>query len=143
MAWSSSLKTSGSSEPEATMTLMTTLAVAAGGLVGAPSRFLVDRRISDSWESDFPLGTFAINATGSLLLGLFVGLSLAGHLSSEWLAFLGTGFCGAFTTFSTWSFETVRLIEEGEYLQAGLNLGLSVVVGLVVAGAGLALGLAS
>jgi CrcB protein len=123
------------------VTFVTILAVAVGGLIGAPSRFLIDRRISDRWESDFPLGTFAINVSGSLVLGLVVGLSLAGHLPSEWKAFLGTGFCGAFTTFSTWSFETVRLFEEGEYFQGSLNVVLSLALGLAAAGAGLALGL--
>ena len=123
------------------MTLLAVLAVALGGFVGAPARFLVDRWVSDRWESDFPLGTFVINVSGSGLLGVVVGLSLAGHLPDVWKALIGTGFCGAFTTFSTWSFETVRLAEEGEYLQAGLNVVVSLVVGLAAAGAGLALGL--
>lgn len=124
------------------VSLVTILAVAVGGFIGAPSRFLVDRRISDHWGSDFPLGTFVINVTGSLVLGLVAGLSLAGHLPAGWKALLGTGFCGGFTTFSTWSFETVRLFEEGEYFQAGLNTVLSLAVGLAGAGAGLAVGLA-
>ncbi len=134
------MSTSGS--PDAEVTPVTILAVAVGGFVGAPARFVLDRRISDRWERDFPLGTFIINVSGSAGLGLVVGLRLVGVLPAAWEAFFGTGFCGAFTTFSTWSFETVRLLEEGENLQATLNVAVSIVVGLIGAGVGLALGLA-
>jgi CrcB protein len=117
------------------------LCVAIGGLIGAPTRFLVDRLVADRVETDFPLGTFLINVSGSFLLGLLTGLDLAGHMPLVVKALVGTGFCGAYTTFSTWSFETVRLLEEGEYLEAFTNAIFSVVVGLLAAGAGMALGL--
>jgi CrcB protein len=117
------------------------LCVAAGGLVGAPTRFLVDRFVADRVETDFPLGTFLINISGSFLLGLLTGLDLGGNMPVLVKAFVGTGFCGAYTTFSTWSFETVRLMEEGDYLEAFLNAIGSLLVGLLAAGAGIALGL--
>jgi CrcB protein len=117
------------------------LCVAIGGLIGAPTRFLVDRLVADRVETDFPLGTFLINVSGSFVLGLLTGLDLAGHMPLVVKALVGTGFCGAYTTFSTWSYETVRLLQEGEYLEAFTNAILSVVVGLLAAGAGMALGL--
>lgn len=115
--------------------------VALGGFVGAPTRYLVDRFVADRVESDFPLGTFLVNITGSFLLGLLTGLGIAHHVPSPVEALVGTGFCGAYTTFSTWSYETVRLVSEGELLQAGVNAVVSLVVGLGAAGAGIALGL--
>jgi CrcB protein len=117
------------------------LAVAGGGFVGAPTRYLLDRAINGRFESDLPWGTFVINVTGSFLLGLLTGLTLAHHLSPVAKTLLGTGFCGAYTTFSTFSFETVSLIEGGRLLEATMNALGSVVVGLVGAAAGVALGL--
>jgi CrcB protein len=116
--------------------------VAAGGFVGAPSRYLLDRAVNRRVESDLPWGTFLVNLSGSFVLGLLTGLSLGNHLSPVAKALLGTGFCGAYTTFSTFTFETVRLIEVGQYLEAALNAGVSVIVGLVGGGIGLAIGLA-
>ncbi|MDA8292284.1 MAG: fluoride efflux transporter CrcB [Actinomycetota bacterium] len=123
------------------MEALTVAAVALGGFVGAPARFLADRLVADHVESDFPIGTFLVNVTGSFLLGVLTGLDLAGHLPALVTALVGTGFCGAYTTFSTWSFETVRLVEDAEYLEAALNVVASLAVGLVAAGAGIALGL--
>jgi CrcB protein len=118
------------------------LVVAAGGFVGAPSRYLLDRTINRRIESDLPWGTFLVNISGSFLLGLLTGLSLSNHLSPLAKALLGTGFCGAYTTFSTFTFETIRLLEVGQILDAALNAFVSLVVGLIGAGAGLAIGLA-
>jgi fluoride exporter len=123
------------------VTSVVILCVAAGGLIGAPARFLVDRFVADRAETEFPLGTFIINISGSFLLGLLTGLDMAGNMPEPLKAFLGTGFCGAYTTFSTWSYETVRLLEEGSYLEAILNAFASLGVGLLAAGAGIALGL--
>jgi fluoride exporter len=117
------------------------LAVAGGGLVGAPSRYLLDRAISGRFESDLPWGTFVVNITGAFILGLLTGLALSQHLSAVPKALLGTGFCGAYTTFSTFTFETVRLVEDGRLVEATMNVMGSVVVGLLGAAAGLALGL--
>jgi CrcB protein len=114
------------------------LLVFVGGCIGAVGRFATDRFISARHDMMFPWGTFAVNMVGSAVLGL-----LAGSLgeTTGWLALLlGTGFCGALTTFSTFSFETVRLLEEGSMLEAGLNVIASVAVGLVCVTAGFALG---
>ncbi len=119
------------------------LAIATGGFVGAPSRYLLDRAVTRRTDSELPWGTFLINVTGSLLLGFLTGLVLGHRLSSVPKALLGTGFCGAYTTFSTFTYETLRLVEDGELLQAALNIAASVVVGLAAAAAGVALGLAA
>jgi fluoride exporter len=124
------------------MTLGLFLVVAAGGIVGAPSRYLLDQFVTGRTSSGLPWGTLAINLSGSLLLGFLTGLTLAGHLPPTAKALLGTGFCGAYTTFSTFTFETVRLMENGRFLSAAGNVLVSVAVGLGAAAAGLALGLA-
>jgi CrcB protein len=116
--------------------------VAAGGFVGAPSRYLLDRAVTTRVNSDLPWGTLLINVSGSLLLGFLTGLTLSHHLPDMGKALLGTGFCGAYTTFSTFTFETIRLVEDGRVLEAVGNVTVSVVVGLAAATAGLALGLA-
>lgn len=82
-----------------------------------------------------------INVSGSILLGLLTGLTLSHHLSDLGKAFLGTGFCGAYTTFSTFTFETIRLVEDGRYREGVGNVTMSVAMGLAAATAGLALGL--
>jgi fluoride exporter len=123
------------------MEVLVVLGVAIGGFIGAPTRFLVDRYVADRVEADFPLGTFVINISGSFILGLLTGLDLSGHMPPLVKAAIGTGFCGAYTTFSTWSFETVRLLEEGEFAEALVNAFLSLVIGLGAAAGGIALGL--
>ncbi|SDI40317.1 camphor resistance protein CrcB [Arthrobacter subterraneus] len=82
----------------------------AGGL-GAGTRFIVDGLISARAGNSLPLGTFLINVSGSLLLGLLVGAALSGRISSEWQLITGAGFLGGYTTFSTASVETVRLLQ--------------------------------
>jgi CrcB protein len=113
-------------------------AMLAGGAVGAPSRYLLDSYIQTNVEGEFPWGTIAINAIGSLLLGILTGLALEHGLNPTAKVVLGTGLCGAFTTFSTFSFETVRLAEEGATNAALRNVAANVVFGTVLAGVGLA-----
>lgn len=124
------------------MTIAFFLLVAAGGFVGAPARYMLDRAVTQRLESDLPWGTFFVNLSGSLLLGLLIALSLKGHLSGPAKALLATGFCGAYTTFSTFTFETVRLVQDGRMLHAATNAAASAAVGLAAAAAGFALGLA-
>ncbi|MFN8191220.1 MAG: fluoride efflux transporter CrcB [Nocardioidaceae bacterium] len=122
---------------------MTLLLVILGGAVGAPLRYLTDQAVNARHASVFPFGTLAVNATGSLVLGFVAGLASV-HAVPAWvLALLGTGFCGALTTFSTFGYETVRLVEDGSFVEAALNVVVSLGVGLVavLAGWGLAIGL--
>jgi CrcB protein len=115
------------------------LGLMVAGAIGAPARYLLDGLIQDRTESVFPWGTFAINVSGSLLLGLITGAALYHSFPNTPKVWLGTGFCGAFTTFSTFSFETVRLLEEGAMTDAFGNALGSLIVGTLAAAAGLAI----
>ena len=106
--------------------------------VGAPARFLVDSWMEDRAGSDFPWGTLVVNLSGCFLLGLLTGLARSHGLSATARTIIGTGGLGAYTTFSTFSFETVRLAEEGELSLAVGNVALSVLGGLAAAGIGMA-----
>ncbi|MFB8247016.1 fluoride efflux transporter CrcB [Streptomyces sp. NPDC055952] len=112
---------------------MNWLLVVCGAMVGAPLRYLTDRMVQARHDSVFPWGTFTVNITGCLLLGLLTGAGAQLQL------LLGTGLCGALTTYSTFSYETLRLAESGARLQAALNVAASVVAGVAAAFAGAAL----
>lgn len=114
---------------------MTALWVVLGASVGAPLRYLTDRAVQSRHDSVFPWGTLLVNVAGSLLLGFLVALPA----NSSVAAVLGTGFCGALTTYSTFGFETMRLWENGFRLLACLNTGISIVAGLGAAYCGIAL----
>lgn len=115
---------------------MTVLLVLIGGALGAPVRYVVDLMVQSRHDSVLPWGTFAVNAGGSLVLGATAG-GVAAADGPHWLLTLvGTGFCGALTTFSTFSFETVRLAEEGALAAAVVNVAGSVVVGAAACAAG-------
>ena len=108
---------------------MTLLLVLAGAAVGAPARWLVDRAVSARHDSAVPWGTMTVNVLGSFVLGLVLSAALTAT-SPSGVALLGTGFCGAFTTFSTFALESVRLVESGSTRTAFLNIGLSLALGL-------------
>ena len=110
-----------------------------GGALGAPARFLVDGWIEPRVRSVFPWGTFVVNVSGSFVLGIVTGLALYHGLGDIPRAALATGFCGAYTTFSTFSYETVLLFETGEHRRAIGNALGSIALGLVAAGLGLAI----
>lgn len=118
---------------------MILLAIALAGAIGAPARFVVDGFVGDRLGRVFPWGTFLINVSGSLLLGLLTGVALYHGFPSVPKAFLATGFCGAYTTFSTFGYETVRLADENAGLLAAANALGSLAAGLAAAAAGLAL----
>lgn len=118
---------------------MLVLVVALAGAVGAPARYLIDTLVQERTSGVFPWGTLLVNGTGSLLLGLVTGLALYHGLGHVPKTLVGSGFCGSFTTFSTFSYETVRLLEDGARLEAVANLAASVGVGLAAAALGLAL----
>lgn len=116
------------------------VAVALAGGVGAACRFVLDGLVRSRTAGDYPIGTMVINVTGSLLLGLLTGLGLAHLAADELVLVLGTGLLGGYTTFSTASVETVRLLQAGRYA-ASLLAGLGMLVAAVAAaGAGLWLG---
>jgi CrcB protein len=105
--------------------------------IGAPARYLLDGWVQGRTEGVFPWGTFAVNISGSFALGLLTGLVLYHGVSAETRVVLGTGGLGAFTTFSTLTFETVRLAEEGATDSAVRNAVASLALGVLAAAAGL------
>ncbi|MGE7435895.1 fluoride efflux transporter CrcB [Kitasatospora sp. NPDC001175] len=119
---------------------MNWLLVLAGAAVGAPLRYLTDRAVQARHDTVFPWGTFAVNVGGCLVLGLVTGAVTAGAVGSQVQLLLGTGLCGALTTYSTFSYETLRLVESGAGLLAVANVAGSLLAGLgaVWAGTGLA-----
>ena len=120
---------------------MQALLVGVGGFAGAITRWLLDGWVSDRNPTAFPLGTFVINATGSFALGLlFAWILERGVLPADLRAPLMIGFLGAYTTFSTFMLESWRLVEDGAWMLALLNLGGSVLIGLVAVLGGLAVG---
>jgi CrcB protein len=110
-----------------------------GGAIGAPARYLLDTFVQDHTEGAFPWGTFVINISGSLLLGVITGAALYHAFPNTPKIWLGTGFCGSYTTFSTFTFETVRLLEEGAVADAFRNALFSALFGVAAAAAGLVL----
>ena len=115
------------------------LLILAGAALGAPARWFVDGFIQARHDSVFPWGTFTVNVLGSFALGLLLGASLEGETLVRLVALVGTGFCGAFTTFSTFSYESVVLAEDGSSGIAAVNVLASVAAGLAAAFAGWAL----
>lgn len=115
---------------------MTVLLVLAGAMVGAPLRYLTDRAVQSRHDSLFPWGTLTVNAAASLLLGLLaVGAQLHAVPSSV-MAAVGTGLCGALSTYSTFSYETVRLLQGRIRFFAVAHIAASVLVCLGAAGLG-------
>jgi len=118
---------------------MTVVLVLIGGALGAPLRYLTDLLVQARHDSILPWGTLTVNVAGSFVLGV-VGAAVAVAGAPSWvMTLLGTGFCGALTTFSTFGFETVRLIEEGSLLEAFVNVLAGLVAGLAAVAAGWAL----
>ena len=115
------------------------LAIAVAGAIGAPARYLVDGYVQARTDRATPLGTLIVNISGSFVLGLVTGLALYHSFRGVPRAMLATGFCGAYTTFSTFAYETVRLLEDGERGAAAQNVVLSLLIPPLAAAAGLAL----
>ncbi|MDQ6783011.1 MAG: fluoride efflux transporter CrcB [Actinomycetota bacterium] len=113
--------------------------VGLAGSAGAVARFVVDGAVKDRFAGKLPVGTMLINVTGSLLLGLLVGLVAFDGASDLWMIVAGTGFFGGYTTFSTTSFETVRLIQDRSYRLAVLSGGVTLVAGVGAAAVGMAI----
>ncbi len=119
---------------------MTCLWVCLGAAVGAPLRYLTDRAIQHRVDSPFPWGIFAVNVVGSLAVGVVIGIAADQPAPGALVAGVGVGLCGGFTTYSTFAYETWRLLERGAVIWAAVNVAASVVAGLAAAAAGLAVG---
>jgi CrcB protein len=122
---------------------VTALLVALGAAVGAPTRYLVDRWVQTRHDSVFPWGTLTVNVVGSFLLGVLVAGAASGGVPPAVLAGAGAGFCGALTTYSTFGYETLRLVSDGSLLYAALNALGTVAAGLAAAALGVAAGSAA
>jgi len=108
------------------------LIIGVGGFLGAVTRYAVSLWIGQRWGRVFPLGTFFINVSGSFFIALVMSLSTERLMvSPQWRLFLAVGFLGAYTTFSTFEFETGNLLRDGEWMIAGLNVVFSVVAGFI------------
>jgi CrcB protein len=119
--------------------LLPFLLVGAGGFAGANARFLVNRGVGTLFETRLPLATFLINVSGSLLIGVLATIVVQRPSSGSnglWLS-LGVGFLGAFTTFSTFEFETHALLADGAWIAASANMLASLVVGLIAVRVGI------
>jgi CrcB protein len=110
--------------------------VCAGASVGAPARYLVDRFVQTRHDSVMPWGTLLVNVVGSFVLGVLAGAVAEHDVPDALRLALGTGFCGSLTTYSTFSYETLRLFEDGARLFSLVNLVLSLALGLAAAFAG-------
>lgn len=111
--------------------LKTLLLVGTGGFLGSISRFLASRLVQNNVESVFPYGTFLVNITGCFLIGLIYGFSeKAPSFPAGWKLFLTVGFCGGFTTFSTFANENIALLRDGDFFHFMLYTILSVILGI-------------
>lgn len=108
------------------------LIIGIGGFIGTVARYLSQQLIYRFYPATFPIGTLSVNVLGCLLIGIFYVLSEKGNLlSPEWRMFLTTGLCGGFTTFSTFSYESVQLLNDGEYTYVTVYAVASVILGIL------------
>jgi len=113
--------------------LLKYLVVGFGGFVGANARFIVAQWAAQKWGTQFPYGTFIINTTGSFILGLFATLLLRFAWNDNWRLLIAIGFVGAYTTFSTFEYETLQLAAQNQWSRALVNIMGSVVLGFAAA----------
>lgn len=118
---------------------MTLLMIALGAGLGAPARYLTDRCVQSRHDTVFPWGTLSVNLVASLALGIVTGVGA--HLSTDLALLIGTGFCGALSTYSTFSYETLRLLQNGARFYAAANVAVSLVAGIGAAALGWSIGL--
>ena len=111
--------------------IKTLLLIGTGGFLGSISRFMASRFMQNNFPSAFPFGTVFVNITGCFLIGLIYGFSeRSSLLTSEWKMFLAVGFCGGFTTFSTFANENLALLRDGDFFHFLIYTILSVFLGI-------------
>ncbi len=112
--------------------------VGIGGMLGSLARYFTATGVARILPASFPYGTFAVNVFGCLIIGLIYGLSARSNfLSPDWRLFLATGFCGGFTTFSSFSYEFVALLQNGDALTGASYIFLSMFAGFAATAAGI------
>ncbi len=116
------------------------IAVGVGGFLGAMARYALGVYIGSRYGVRFPLGTFVINVSGSFLIGLILTLLARTTASAYWRYLIPIGFIGAYTTFSTFEYETLRAIQDGQVMTGLLNVGLSLGIGFIAVWGGVFLG---
>lgn len=116
------------------------LLVGLGGGIGSIARYLCQRALGSWFLNPFPIGTFVVNISGCLLIGLIHAIAVKHNvLNPEWRLLLTTGFCGGFTTFSTFAYENADLLRIGNFFYPAVYISLSVLLGIVAVFAGNAL----
>ncbi len=111
--------------------IKTLILIGTGGFLGSISRFLASRLVQNSFPSSFPYGTFLVNILGCFLIGLIYGVSEKGALLNPgWKMFLAVGFCGGFTTFSTFANENLLMLRDGDFFHFSIYTGLSIFLGI-------------
>ena len=113
--------------------------VGIGSFIGGSLRYLIAQMVQSKFLSAFPYGTLTVNIVGCFVIGLVFGLSIKMNLSPEWRLFLATGICGGFTTFSSFSLETMQLLREGQSFFAMLYVAASILIGLLAVYLGMTL----
>lgn len=119
--------------------MKTFLLVGVGGLAGSYLRYLISARVEQYILSSFPYGTLTVNIVGCFIIGLLLGLTARFNLAPEYRLLLATGFCGGFTTFSSFSYEGIMLLQDAQFLYGFLYAGLSVLAGFLSTWLGLLL----
>jgi len=120
--------------------LLKYVVVGLGGFLGAIARYALGTYIGGRYGLRFPLGTFVINVSGSFLIGLILVLLARTTASAYWRYLIPIGFIGAYTTFSTFEYETLQAIQDGQLMTGLINVALSLVIGFIAVWAGAAVG---